>query len=43
VTKIVLLLVLVLIGAAVAFVLTWDIPPPAAQVETVIPNDRFPR
>lgn len=22
---------------------TWDIPAPTATVETVIPNDRFPR
>lgn len=27
----------------VAFVLTWDIPPPTKQVEKVIPDERFPR
>ncbi|MDP6352509.1 MAG: hypothetical protein QF926_16160 [Alphaproteobacteria bacterium] len=25
------------------FLMTWDIPPPSAEVEKVIPNDRFPR
>ncbi len=25
------------------FLMTWDIPPPSAKVEKVIPNDRFPR
>lgn len=27
----------------VAFVLTWDIPPPTKQVEKVIPDERLPR
>lgn len=36
------LLLLILAGGAV-FLLTWDIPAPTAQVEKVIPNDRFPR
>ncbi len=30
-----------LVGAAV--LLTWEIERPTAQVEKVIPNDRFPR
>jgi hypothetical protein len=25
------------------FLLTWDIPPPSAPVEKVLPDDRFPR
>ncbi len=25
------------------FLMTWDIPPPSAEVEKVIPDDRFPR
>jgi hypothetical protein len=37
----VLLLVLVLGGAV--FLVTWDIPPPTARVEHVLPNDQFPR
>ena len=30
-----------LVGAAV--LMTWEVPRPTAQVEKVIPNDRFPR
>jgi hypothetical protein len=37
----VLLLVLVLGGAV--FLVTWDIPPPTARVERVVPDDQFPR
>ena len=37
----VLLLVLVLGGAV--FLVTWDIPPPTARVEHVLPDDQFPR
>ena len=37
----VLLLVLVLGGAM--FLVTWDIPPPTARVERVVPDDQFPR
>ncbi len=33
-------LLLVLAGGAILLV-TWDIPAPLAQVEKVIPNDRF--
>lgn len=25
------------------FLLTWDIPPPSAPVEKVLPDERFPR
>ncbi len=37
-----IVLLLVIAGAAV-FLMTWDIPPPTAPVEKVIPNERFPR
>ncbi len=37
-----IVLALVIAGAAV-FLMTWDIPPPTAPVEKVIPNERFPR
>ncbi len=30
-----------LVGAAV--LMTWEVPRPTAQVEKVIPNERFPR
>lgn len=35
--------ILLAIVGGVVFLLTWDIPPPSAEVEKVIPNDRFPR
>jgi hypothetical protein len=38
---IVLLLVLVLGGTV--FLVTWEIPPPTARVERVLPDDNFPR
>jgi hypothetical protein len=36
----VLLTIVVLVGG-VAFLATWDIPPPTHFVEKTIPNDRF--
>jgi len=33
-------LVLSLIGGTI-FLLTWNIPPPSAPIEKVIPNERF--
>ena len=36
----VILIAAVLIGG-VAFLATWDMPPPTAHVEKVIPNERF--
>lgn len=36
------IVVLAIIGG-VAFLATWDIPPPTAPVEREIPTDRFPR
>ena len=35
-------LVIVLLGGA-AYLVTWDIPAPTRQVETVVPDDRLPR
>jgi hypothetical protein len=40
-TLMVLLLVLVLGGAM--FLVTWDIPPPTARVERVVPDGQLPR
>ena len=37
---IVIVLLLLLVGGSI-FLVTWDIPAPVAQVEKVIPNDRF--
>jgi hypothetical protein len=41
-TKIVLIAILVAIIGGGIFLATWQIPAPAAPVERVIPNDRFP-
>jgi len=38
---IVVALLAVVIAGGVAFLATWDIPPPTARVEKVIANDRF--
>ncbi len=35
-------LLAVVLGGTV-FLVTWDIPPPTARVEHVVPNDQFPR
>jgi hypothetical protein len=42
-SRIIALFVLVVIAAGAVFLATWQIPPPTAKVEKVIPNERFPR
>lgn len=37
------LALLVVILGGVVFLATWEIPPPTAEVETVIPDERLPR
>lgn len=37
------LALIVLVLGGVVFLATWDIPPPTARVETVIPDERLPR
>jgi hypothetical protein len=39
---IVAVLLAVVLGGTV-FLVTWNIPPPTARVERVVPNDQFPR
>jgi hypothetical protein len=39
--KFLILLVLAVIVGGVAFLATWDMPPPTAVTEKVISNDRF--
>lgn len=39
--KLLILLVLVAIVGGTIFLATWDMPPPSAVTEKVIPNDRF--
>ncbi len=42
--SLVLAILVFVAGAGVAVLLmTWDIPPPTAPVEKVIPDDRFPK
>ena len=40
---ILLAVVVVVIAGGAVFLATWDIPPPTARVEKVIPNDRIGR
>ena len=40
---VILLAMLVAVAGGLAYLATWDIPPPSAPVEQTIPNDRFPR
>ena len=42
-TMIIGVTLLVLLGTGAAFLATWEIPPPSAKIEKVIPDDRFPR
>ena len=28
---------------SIIFLITWEIPPPTAPVEVVLPDDRFPK
>jgi hypothetical protein len=32
-----------LVAGGAVFLATWDIPPPTARIEQVLPDDRFPR
>ncbi|MFA7429152.1 MAG: hypothetical protein WCZ23_03235 [Rhodospirillaceae bacterium] len=40
-TRVLVILVLAVIVGGGVFLATWDMPPPSAQVEKIIPNDRF--
>ena len=39
--KFLILLVLAALVGGTIFLATWDMPPPSAVTEKVIPNDRF--
>jgi hypothetical protein len=41
--KILGILILLIVGGAVAFLATWEMPPPSKKVEKVIPNDKVLR
>lgn len=42
-TRVVLIAVLVAVVVGVTVLAVWDIPPPVARVEKVLPDERFPR
>jgi Na+/H+ antiporter NhaC len=43
ISRILLVLFVVLILGGTMFLVTWDIPPPTAHIERVIPDDQLPR
>jgi hypothetical protein len=42
-SKFIFFIVLIMIVGGGVFLATWDIPAPAATVEKVLHNDRFPK
>lgn len=42
-SRVLLVVLLVLVLGGVIFLITWDIPPPTAEIERVIPDDKLPR
>jgi hypothetical protein len=42
-SRLLLVLVLVLVLGGTVFLITWDIPPPTARIERVIPDEQLPR
>jgi len=43
INRILVAVLLVLVLGGTVFLVTWDIPPPTARVERVLPSDQFPR
>ena len=43
INRILVAVFLVLVVGGTVFLVTWDIPPPTARVERVLPDDTFPR
>lgn len=41
--RLMLVTLFVAVAGATAFIVTWDIPAPTRQVETVVPDERLPR
>ncbi len=42
INRILVAVLLVLVVGGTVFLVTWDIPPPTARVERVLPPDQFP-
>jgi hypothetical protein len=43
INRVLIVLLLVLVLGGTVFLVTWEIPPPTARVERVLPDDQFPR
>jgi hypothetical protein len=43
ITGILVVLVLAVVVGGAVFLATWDLPPPTAKVEKVIPDEKLPR
>ncbi len=41
--RVIAIAALVVVAGVAVFLMTWEIPPPTATVEKVIPDDRFPQ
>jgi hypothetical protein len=41
--RLLLALTLVVVVGGFAFLMTWDIPPPTAHIERVIPDEELPK
>ena len=42
-SRILVAVILLAIAGLGAFLATWDNPPPGGKIESVLPDDRFPR
>jgi hypothetical protein len=43
INRLFLVLLLVLVLGGTVFLVTWEIPPPTARVERILPDETFPR
>jgi hypothetical protein len=43
INRVLVVLLLVLALGGTVFLVTWEIPPPTARVERVLPDEQFPR
>lgn len=43
INRVLIVLLLVVVLGGTVFLVTWEIPPPTARVERVLPDDQFPR
>lgn len=41
--RVLIVVALVVVLGGITFLVTWDIPPPSAKVERVIPDEELPR